>query len=48
MRAPIDKNAGKHPEDPEYDRNFDYDDALDAYEQYCDEQREIEKVFNYS
>lgn len=32
MHKPIDKNRGKHPLDPEYDNNYDYESELYRYE----------------
>ena len=32
MRKPADKNFGKHPLDPEYDDDFNYEDELYRYE----------------
>lgn len=32
MQKPINKNAGKHPLDPEYDDDFDYDAEMCRYE----------------
>ena len=32
MRKPVDKNFGKHPQDPDYDDNFNYEDELYRYE----------------
>lgn len=41
---PRNKNLGKHPLDPEYDDDFDYEKELDAWEDYCEEREEMKRL----
>lgn len=44
MKKPRNKNLGKHPLDPEYDDNFDYDEELYRYEREIEEEEERRKI----
>ena len=49
MPRPVDKNFGKHPHDPEYDDEFDYEDEFYRYElelESREEERRIEAHIN--